>query len=181
MDTAVEKPKSPAFLEEELPGDRALRLVAARLSRAVAELPLRYAPFFARLAGLWEMPEEQVVSELLRAKNPKAWRPTVLRGLTLFNVQRPHRSELGARLMRLQPGVRFPRHSHRRREAVLVLEGAYTDGSGFEVHAGDDQIMPEGSEHELVILGREPCVAAVAERGIDFTSPWLRWANRLLR
>src|SRR5438128_12267649 len=99
MDTPVEKPKSPAFLDEELPGDRARRLGALRLSRAVAELPLRYAPFFARLAGLWEMPEEQVQSELLRAKDPKAWSATMLRGLTLFNVRRSQPSGARARLM----------------------------------------------------------------------------------
>jgi len=181
MDTPVEKPKSPAFLDEELAGDRARRLGALRLSQAVAELPLRYAPFFARLAGLWEMPEEQVQSELLRAKDPKAWRSTMLRGLTLFNLRRSQRSGARARLMRLEPGVHFPQHAHRGRESVLVLEGAYADANGVEVHAGESQTMAEGSKHELHILGSEPCVAAIAERGIEFTSPWLRWANRLLR
>jgi putative transcriptional regulator len=177
----VEKPKSPAFLEGELPGDRALRRGAARLSRAVAELPLRYAPFFARLAGLWEMPEEHVLNELRRAKDPKAWRSTVLGGLTLFNVQRTSRSDARARLLRFDPGARFPKHAHRGSETILVLEGAYADATGLEVHAGDTQTMAEGSEHELVILGSEPCVTAIAERGIDFASPWLRWASRLTR
>jgi anti-sigma factor ChrR (cupin superfamily) len=58
-----------------------------------------------------------------------------------------------------------------------VLEGAYADAAGVEVHAGDGQTMPEGSEHELYIIGEKPCVAAIVERGIDFTGPLLRWAN----
>jgi putative transcriptional regulator len=181
MDRAVQKPKSPAFLAEELPQDRALRLGGARLLGAVAELPLRYAPFVGRLAGLWEMPEQQVLSELARAKDPKAWSYTLLRGLKIFNVARSASSPVRARLMRLQPGVHFPKHAHRGSESVLVLEGAYADATGVEVHAGETQTMPEGSEHELHILGSEPCVAAVAEHGIEFTSPWLRWANKLLR
>ena len=181
MDSPVEEPKSPAFLDEELPGDRALRLGAARLQGAVAELPLRYAPFFSRLAAMWEMPEEQVLSELRRANNPKAWRSSMLRGLTIFNVQRPQRSRARARLMRLEPGVHFPKHAHRGRESVLVLEGAYADATGLEVHAGETQTMPEGSEHELYIVGNQPCVAAIVERGIDFKRPWLRWASKLTR
>ena len=181
MDKPVEEAKSAAFLEEELPRDRALRLGAARLQSAVAELPLRYAPFFARLAELWQLPEPQVLSELARAKSRKAWSFTPLRGLTIFNIARPERSGMRARLMRFEPGSHFPKHSHRGRECLLVLEGAYADAAGFEVHAGESQTMSAGSEHELRILGTQPCVAAVAEHGIELTSPWLRWANTLLR
>jgi len=175
----VEKPKSPAVSTAELPQDRALRLGAARLQGAVAELPLRYAPFFARLAELWELPESRVLSELTRAKNPKAWSLTPLRGLTLFNVERAKGSTATTRLMRLDPGVHFPKHAHRGRERVLVLEGAYADASGAEVHAGESQSMAAGSEHELCILGSRPCLAAISEQGIEFTNPWLRWASRL--
>jgi anti-sigma factor ChrR (cupin superfamily) len=164
----------------ELPADRALRVGAERLQRAVSELPLRYAPFFERLSGLWQLPVAQVQSELARAGEPSRWSPTLLSGMRLFDVQ-DNQQGARARLIHFAPGAHFPQHRHLGRERVLVLEGAYTDGSGLEVHAGDEQSTAEGVEHELRILGTSRCVVALSERGIAFTSPWLRWVNLLLR
>jgi anti-sigma factor ChrR (cupin superfamily) len=157
-------------------------LGAERLHDAVRELPLRYAPFFGRLAELWEAPEQVVQSELSRAKDPKAWSFGLLPGLRTFDVAvGAERSAARARLLRFDPGAHFPKHRHRDTERVLVLEGAYIDGSGLAVHAGDEQTLSQGSEHELHILPGSPCVAAVSEHGIDFTGRWLRWVNLLLR
>ena len=184
MDRPVSKATFPEFSGDELPGDRALRLGAERLQRAVSELPLRYAPFFGQLSSLWAVPEARVRSELTRAKNPRSWSRTLLRGLRTFDIDvSGDGAEPGqrARLMRFEPGARLPKHQHRGREQVLVLEGAYVDGTGLEVHAGQEQSMAEGSEHELYIIGGAPCVAAVSERGIAFSGPWLRWVNPLLR
>jgi quercetin dioxygenase-like cupin family protein len=177
----VERPKLPAFFGEELPQDRALRRLGERLLSTVAELPLRYAPFFGRLSALWQAPEELVRRELTRAKDAKRWNRTLLPGLKTFDVELGGGPERGrARLLHFAPGLRFPKHRHRGSESVLVLEGSYADASGFEVHAGEPQTMPANSEHELFILGTAPCVAAVSEQGVDFTGPWLRWASRLL-
>jgi len=183
----VSKATFPLFSRAELPQDRALRLGAERLQAAIAELPLRYAPFFGRLSTLWELPEARVRSELERAKDSRSWSITLLPGVRIFDIARQHGEDgepspgLRARLMRFEPGARFPRHRHRGSEELLVLEGAYTDGSGLEVSAGEQQSMAEGSEHELYIIGAAPCVAAVSERGIAFTGPLLRWVNALLR
>jgi putative transcriptional regulator len=176
----VEKPKTPVISGAELPQDQALRRAGERLFGAVAELPLRYAPFFGRLSALWQAPEEQVLRELTRAKDPKAWSRTLLPGLLTFDVALAGRPESEqARLLHFAPGARFPKHRHRGPESVLVLEGRYADGNGLEVRAGDMQSMPAGSEHELRILGTSPCVAAISEHGVEFTGPLLRWANKL--
>jgi hypothetical protein len=151
---------------------------AERLVRAVSELPLRYAPFFRRIAGLWQVSDEQVLRELTRARDPRAWRPTWLLGVKTFEVQAA-RATGRSRLLCFGAGVRFPKHRHRAAERVLVLEGSYVDSTGCEVRAGDEQLMPAGSEHRLQVLGGGDCVAAVSESGIDFTGPWLRWASRL--
>ncbi len=165
----MQTPKTRGFLAEELPQDRALRLSAERLSGAVAELPLRYAPFFRRLAQLWELPEASVERELTRAKDPKRWNRTLVRGLRSFDVKRDGPAvATRARLLHFAPGAHLPRHSHRGSETVLVLEGSYADTDGRTVHAGESQTMAEHSAHELHILGEAPCVAAVIERGIDF-------------
>ncbi len=165
----MKRPKTPGFLADELPQDRAIRLSFARLSAAVTELPLRYAPFFSRLSELWELPETHVVTELTRAKDPRSWHVTLVRGLKTFEVKRDAAPFAGnARLLHFAPGVRLPQHGHRGQERVLVLEGSYADASGFEVHAGESQTMTEHSLHELNILGDVPCVAAVSEHGVDF-------------
>lgn len=180
MTRPVEKPKTPVILGEEQASNEALRRAGERLFGAVAELPLRYAPFFGRLSALWQAPEELVRRELTRAKEPKHWSTTLLPGLKTFDVQLDGRPEgERARLLHFAPGSRFPKHRHRGHESVLVLEGSYADASGLEVRAGDMQSMPAGSEHELRILGTSPCVAAVSEHGLEFTGPLLRWASKL--
>ena len=174
----------PPFFEDpgvELPADRVLRRGAERLRRAVSTLPARYAPFYERLSSLWSIPEAQVMSELSRAADPATWSRSPLPGLRLFDVRLPHDRVAHARLLRFSVGARFPRHLHRGREQLLVLEGGYADEHGLEVHAGDEQVMDAGSEHELHIIGSEPCVTAISEHGIAFTSPWLRWLNSWVR
>lgn len=180
MTTAVERPKTPVIFGDGLPQDQALRRAGERLLGAVAELPLRYAPFFAQLSALWQVPEELVVSELTRAKRAKSWQSTLLPGLKTFELVLEGRPDgERARLLHFAPGLRFPKHRHRGPESVLVLEGSYADASGLEVRAGDMQSMPADSEHELCILGTLPCVAAVSEHGVEFTGPLLRWASKL--
>lgn len=153
---------------------------AARLASAVARLPLRYAPFFARLSELWQLPEPKLLSELTRARAADAWSRSLLPGLRSFDVALDS-AEGRARLLHFAPGARFPRHRHRGVEQLLVLEGAFADTSGHELRAGDGQTLPPDSEHELIILGDVPCVTAVMERGLEFTRGWLRLANRWLR
>ena len=157
------------FFGDELPQDRTLRRGAERLLDAVAELPLRYAPFIGRLSALWQAPEALVLRELTRAKDSKSWRPSLLRGLKTFDVVLDTAAP-GARahLLHFAPGLHFPRHRHRGPESVMVLEGAYRDASGVEVRAGETQTMSASSEHELRILGNTPCVAAVLEHGVKF-------------
>ncbi len=164
----MERPKTPGFFANELPQDRSLRLAFARLSGAVAELPLRYAPFFSRLSALWELPEDRIVAELTRANDPRSWSWSLVRGLKTFEVKRDGASAAHARLLHFAPGSLLPKHRHRGAERVLVLEGSYADASGFEVQAGEMQTTSEHSEHELRILGDVPCVAAVTEHGVDF-------------
>jgi putative transcriptional regulator len=166
------------------------------LRLATSALPLRYAPFFARLANLWQLPEPHVVAELTRARDPKAWSLSFVPGFRAFELTATAltataltataratttRTAPKARLLRFEPGLRFPRHRHHGHERALVLEGAYVDDQGHVVQAGDEQASPAGSAHQLSILGTEVCVTAVSEYGIAFTSPWLRLLNPFLR
>jgi putative transcriptional regulator len=161
----------PCLLEPVTPSGR------ARLLGAV-ESVFRYAPFYARLAMFWDLPERSV-EELCGRANGGAFRKSRLPGLSLIDVEAgPKLAGASARLLRFDPGARFPAHRHLGDESVLVLEGSYRDGSGKVFRAGDLQTMTAGSEHALEIAPAEPCVAAVVESGIEFRGVALRWLSR---
>jgi anti-sigma factor ChrR (cupin superfamily) len=140
---------------------------------------LRYAPFFARLGRLWHLSEDDVRRELTRARNPRTWSLTWLPGVQTFEVGAS--SGVRSRLLRFGAGVHFPKHRHRAAERVLVLEGSYVDSMGRAVCAGDEQLMPAGSEHQLRVSNDRDCIAAVREGGIEFTGAWLGWMAKLFR
>lgn len=192
-----EQPEFLEELEDELTHeDRAalgelIRLVqpsappssaATRLLRGVEELPLRYAPFFERLAELWDLPVDGVVAVLERARSPQAFRKTALPGLRLLDVEGGERVR-GAdlHLVRFSPGMRFPRHRHPGDEALFVLEGSYRDSSGRVVGPGDLHEMAAGSEHGFVVARGEPCIAASVQRGREFTGWLIRFLSMFVR
>jgi hypothetical protein len=160
----------PELLEPELPSAGALE----RLMGAVAELPLRYAPFFARLGELYDLPEREVRALLERTRDAGAWKRAPLPGLELITVEGgPRVAGSEAYLARFAPHMKFPKHRHRGHEDVLILEGSYTDSSGKVFRSGDVHTMSAESEHSFTI-DDEPCVAAAVHGGIRFDSLVMR-------
>jgi putative transcriptional regulator len=152
----------------------ALERGLGRLLGAVEDLPLRYAPFYGRLAELWDLREDAVQATLARAALPGAFSTTPLPGITRMPVQGgPSLASATLDLLRLDPGAEFPRHRHDGNELVLVLEGSYRD-AGRDFEPGDAQAMTIGSVHALTVSRTGPCVAAVVSRGFAFTSLPLR-------
>jgi len=148
---------------------------AARLMAAVAVLPTRYAPFYARLGELWALDEAAVVRELTRAAEPSAWKRPGLPGVRSVDITPgPSLTGARARLTRFSPGLVFPRHRHAGREALLVLEGSFRDEDGQRVGAGDAHEMEPGSAHSVRVEGDEPCILASVDFGMEFTGPFMR-------
>jgi quercetin dioxygenase-like cupin family protein len=149
----------------------------ARLLRDAGTV-FRYAPFYSRLAEFWGLPEIAVESVFAAAQRG-AWQRSGLPGLSRIDVNAaPRLAGVSRRLLCFAPGTRFPAHRHLGPESVFVLEGSYRDESGRAFRAGDVQRMAPGSEHTLYVDPREPCVAAVVEAGIEFSSMPLRWLTR---
>jgi len=169
-------PSDPLDAELGPPDPALLR----RLMAEVESLPLRYAPFFDRLAKLFDLPESAIEAALTRARDERLWRRTLFPGVRRLEVRAGPRLR-GAQvyLMRFEAGLRFPLHRHRGVETSFVLEGAYVDSRGTRVGPGEEQDMPDGSEHGLTVDEGGPCVAAVVTRGVDFTGPVLGTLGRL--
>lgn len=151
-----------------------------RLLRAVAPLPLRYAPFFSRIAELWDLPIAEVEARLESAREPASWRKPGLPGLMVVDIcGGPRVQGAQVNLVRFAAGMRFPAHFHPGPEALLVLEGEYRDSSGLRVGPGDLHRMPPGSEHSFRIGREGPCVAASVQYGREFTGLVMKVLVRL--
>lgn len=153
---------------------------AGRLLDAACVLPLRYAPFFDRLAQLWDLSEAEVRRTLERAAAPAAWRKPSLPGLRVLDVNAgPRLSGARVTLARFGAGMRFPAHRHLGPEALLVLEGSYRDRSGLVVGPGDLHEMSTDTEHFFEVGRKAPCVAASVQFGMEFTGRLMRVLTRL--
>jgi len=151
--------------------DRAAGL--ARLMGAISELPLRYAPFVARTASLWGVPEDRAYEIFGHSARASSWKRTPLPGVRILPVAE---QADGAHtfMVRFAPGVRFPRHRHIGYEALLVLEGSYADTHGRVVHPGDLHEMASGTEHGFLVAKEGPCIGAVLQHGREFTGTFMR-------
>ncbi len=147
--------KTLARLEEETPHGLAGRAQAGRGAADELPAPLR----------------DYVGDDL--GKLP--WR-RVMRGLEEAEL------EIGtpgyhSRLLRIQPGVGVPQHTHEGGELTLVLRGAFRDASG-RYGVGDLQIADASVDHQPVAETGETCLClAVTDAPLRLTGPIGRWLN----
>ncbi|MBL8672447.1 MAG: cupin domain-containing protein [Alphaproteobacteria bacterium] len=111
-----------------------------------------------------------------------AWR-RVMAGLDVLDL--PARPPEGAgsmvRLMRLQPGVAVPQHTHRGEEFTLVLAGGFSDDTGH-YQVGDIASCDGSISHRPAADLGEPCVSLVVTTGpVRLASPIGRLASLFVR
>lgn len=124
----------------------------------------RYGIFADRIARLFDLPLADAEALMTRIEEPSAWTPFLIEGLELVPVAAgPKCAGAIATLVRIQPGATFPEHAHRGDETMLVLDGGFREPAdgGEEVWRGDEIFRGDGTEHTLVALPGEPCIAAV--------------------
>jgi quercetin dioxygenase-like cupin family protein len=166
-----------ALLAPQVPSDGA----RARLLSALEAPPLRYAPFFGRVATLFDLPEEAVEKELARLAEPRVWNFAGLPGIHNVEVRGgPRVSNAETLFVRFAPGTYFPLHRHTGLEQVFVLEGSYTDNHGVEHRAGEFREWPEGTEHSFRVAKSEVCIFASVVFGRRFDAWPLRALAKLL-
>jgi quercetin dioxygenase-like cupin family protein len=155
--------------------------VKRRLLDAVSIAPLRYAPFLARLAELFDLDESSVEEQLRALADPRCWRATGLPGIRNVRVRGGAKVRNAETLfVRFRPGIRFPHHRHTGIERVLVLEGGYVNDDGTEYRAGDLHEMQAGTQHSFTVMKHEPCIFASVVTGRDFTAWPLRVLSKVL-
>ena len=153
----------------------------ARLELALSEPPHRYAPFFSQTAELFDLPEEALVAQLARLRDPNVWTFAGLPGIAKLRVEAgPALRDAETLLVRFNPGVRFPLHRHVGVERVLVLEGSYEDSNGVLHRAGELREWPSETEHSFRV-GGEVCIFASVVHGRRFSSWPLRTLESALQ
>lgn len=173
LETAL---NSPADAAAGAPGAALL----ARLQATLSEPPHRYAPFFASMAELFDVPESDVIAQLARLKDPAAWAFAGLPGIAKVKIAGgPRVAEAETLLVRFSPGTRFPEHHHVGLERVLVLEGSYEDSNGVLHRAGELREWPSETAHSFRV-GDETCIFASVVFGRRFSSWPLRALARVL-
>ncbi len=120
----------------------------------------------ARLAQLFDISMERAREALARAADPAAWG---VPGMAFLPLQGgPAVAGAYTGLVRLSPGLRFPRHRHVGQERTLLLQGSYRDQDGLVLHPGDGRVLPAGSEHDFRVLPGDECIfATVVFSGIE--------------
>jgi len=132
------------------------------------EGPTRLARFADAVAAFFDLPREQALALLERVSDPASWMPGPVEGSELMPVEPgPARGGTMAAILRLHPGVRYPRHTHHGREWSLVLEGGLREDDGREVLPGESLEKTDGSAHAFTALPEgPPCLCASVLEGV---------------
>ena len=156
-----------ALLLEASPPSESLQ---ARLLHETSTAPTRYAPFFARLAALFDLDEATVEQSLQALADERSWKRTGLRGIDRIEIgPGPGLASARTSFVRFAAGAHFPKHRHLGFEQVFVLEGSYTDDDGVLHGPGNLHEMHVETEHEFWVAETEPCIAAsVLHVGLRF-------------
>jgi hypothetical protein len=151
---------------EPSPADPALRARLLRSARAGAPENGRYGIFADRLARLFSVPIERVQKLLRKIEDPSVFAPFMVPGIAMLPLRPgPDLEPAIAAIGILMPGTTFPHHDHVGDEVTFVLDGGFRDMGGREIWRGDELYKPAGSDHEFLVIGDRPCVAAVLARG----------------
>jgi len=136
-----------------------------RLMKAL-DGPDRFAPFFATLSRLVDLPEGALRAVLARIDDAGAWLDG-LPGVKLFDFAAgPALGAVDAGVLRLTPGTTFPRHRHLGEEVAIVLEGQMIDGG---VTYGPGAVVPQetGSVHDYAAAPGRDLVVMILHHGVE--------------
>lgn len=129
----------------------------------------RFLPFLDRMMSLFDLPEPEAQGHLHSVDDDEAW-DDMLPGCRYRDFEAgPAVGDAHGGLVRLQPGQRFPHHTHVGEERVLIIQGELEDDQGTRYRAGDLVVSADGTSHELLAVGEREVIYAALVTAIVFT------------
>jgi putative transcriptional regulator len=107
----------------------------------------------------------------------------VMRGVEQADIAvgRGRTGNVRARLLRIGPGVRVPRHTHAGTEMTLVLAGGFSDGDK-QYQPGDFSFCDGETDHSPVADDDGECLClTVTDAPLCLTGPLMRLLNPFIR
>jgi len=149
-----------AWVTQVVKPERPSAAVRQRLFRTL-EGPDRYQPFFGALRDLFDLSEAALRAVLARIDEATGWS---LHGEARYFhfAPGPRMATQEAGVVRMAPGVVFPRHLHRAGEVTFVIDGLMNDrdrlygpGSLVEAEPGTTHdYRAAGVGRDLILLSR---------------------------
>ncbi len=126
----------------------------------------RFAPFYAGLGKMLDLPREAIAALLAKVNDAAAYVTGYAPGLRYFNfTPGPQLRGADAGIVRLAVGATFPRHRHVDLETTFILEGQMREGD--EVHGpGTCFARAKESEHGFSTEGPRDLVLVSVHRGL---------------
>ncbi|MCH9683649.1 MAG: cupin domain-containing protein [Deltaproteobacteria bacterium] len=123
--------------------------------------PARFIPFVDRVATLFDVPSEDARDALALIDTAGVWK-SLRPGVRFVDVEGgPALGDRHAGLVRMEPGVVFPRHRHQGDESFLIVHGAARDSQGLYMQPGDIINNRDGSEHSVTVVGDQELIYAI--------------------
>ncbi|MGC4086311.1 MAG: cupin domain-containing protein [Polyangiaceae bacterium] len=133
-----------------------------RLLAKASSPGLRWAPLFDELSRLFDLPDGELSKLGERSADPSQWQAIPIAGVELFHLTGgPQVGAADAGLVRVQPGLVFPEHTHLGEERTLILEGEARESSGQLRRPGDVLVMPGDSSHAFQVTSERPLIYAL--------------------
>lgn len=123
-----------------------------RLLAAASAGAERWAPFVDRLARWFDLGAERIREIVGGIESAASWEAGPMPGIELMHFAGgPRVAAADNGLVRMAPGLPFPRHRHLGTERILVLAGSYTDDSGRVFGPGDEHVSGSDVEHAYTV------------------------------
>jgi quercetin dioxygenase-like cupin family protein len=149
-----------AWVAQGVKAERPATAVLQRLFRTL-DGPERYRPFFAALQDIFDLSQSALRNVLARLDETSGWS---LHGEARYFhfTPGPRLATQEAGVVRMAPGVVFPRHRHRAGEVTFVIDGLMNDrdrlygpGSVVEADPGTTHdYRSAGVGRDLILLSR---------------------------
>ena len=105
------------------------------------------------------------LTNLIGSIDKLKWK-SIYKGFREFNI--PLKDSDTIKLIKMDPGISVPLHSHNGKEYILVIDGSFCDEYG-EYKKGDMQINDQKIKHHPIASNKNGCIClSITERDVVF-------------